>query len=46
MVRLKYAYIIRCDEVVKDESGNVTEVHCTYIPESRSGHDTSGINVK
>jgi glutaminyl-tRNA synthetase len=46
MVRLKYAYIIRCDEVVKDDSGNVTEVHCTYIPESRSGHDTSGINVK
>jgi glutaminyl-tRNA synthetase len=46
MVRLKYAYIIRCDEVVKDPNGNITELHCTYIPESRSGHDTSGIHVK
>ena len=46
MVRLKYAYIIRCDEVVKDEQGNITELHCTYIPESRSGHDASGIHVK
>jgi glutaminyl-tRNA synthetase len=46
MVRLKYAYIIRCDEAVKDEKGNITELHCTYVPESRSGHDTSGINVK
>ena len=46
MVRLKFAYIIRCDEVVKDEAGNITELHCTYIPESKSGHDTSGINVK
>ena len=46
MVRLKFAYIIRCDEVVKDEAGNVTELRCTYIPESRSGQDTSGINVK
>jgi glutaminyl-tRNA synthetase len=46
MVRLKSAYIIRCDEVVKDESGTVQELLCTYIPESRSGQDTSGINVK
>ena len=46
MVRLKYAYIIRCDEVIKDEKGNVTALHCSYIPESRSGHDTSGIHVK
>jgi len=46
MVRLKYAYIIRCDEVIKDEAGNVTELHCTYFPESKSGNDTSGINVK
>ena len=46
MVRLKFAYIIRCDEVVKDEASNVTELRCTYIPESRSGHDTSGIHVK
>ena len=46
MVRLKSAYIIKCDEVIKDADGKVTEVHCTYIPESKSGHDTSGINVK
>ena len=46
MVRLKYAYIIRCDEVVKNDAGNVVELRCSYIPESRSGHDTSGINVK
>ncbi|MGV3656391.1 MAG: glutamine--tRNA ligase/YqeY domain fusion protein [Chitinophagaceae bacterium] len=46
MVRLKFAYIIRCDEVVKDEAGNITELRCTYIPESKSGSDTSGINVK
>ena len=46
MVRLKSAYIIRCDEVVKDETGNVIELRCTYFPESKSGHDTSGINVK
>jgi glutaminyl-tRNA synthetase len=46
MVRLKSAYIIRCDEAVKNEQGNITELRCTYIPESRSGQDTSGINVK
>jgi len=46
MVRLKSAYIIRCEEVVKDAVGNITEVKCTYIPESKSGSDTSGINVK
>lgn len=46
MVRLKSAYIIKCEEVVKDAAGYVTEVRCTYIPESKSGSDTSGINVK
>ncbi|MDP3467193.1 MAG: glutamine--tRNA ligase/YqeY domain fusion protein [Daejeonella sp.] len=46
MVRLKHAYIVRCDSFVKDASGNVSEVHCTYIPESRSGTDSSGIHVK
>lgn len=46
MVRLKHAYIVKCDSFVKDDSGKVTEIHCTYIPESRSGSDTSGINVK
>ncbi len=46
MVRLKSAYIIRCDEVIKDDNGNITEVRCSHIPESRSGDDTSGIHVK
>lgn len=46
MVRLKHAYIIRCESFVKDETGKVTEIRCTYIPESKSGADTSGINVK
>lgn len=45
-VRLKHAYIVKCEDFVKDENGQVTEVHCSYIPESRSGSDTSGINVK
>ncbi|RAW03363.1 glutamine--tRNA ligase/YqeY domain fusion protein [Pseudochryseolinea flava] len=46
MVRLKSAYIIKCDEVIKDVSGKITELRCSYIPESKSGSDTSGINVK
>ncbi|MEJ1238374.1 glutamine--tRNA ligase/YqeY domain fusion protein [Chryseolinea sp. T2] len=46
MVRLKSAFIIKCDEFIKDENGNVTELRCSYVPESRSGSDTSGINVK
>ena len=45
-VRLKGAYIIHCDEVVTDEGGNVVELKCSYIPESRSSNDTSGIKVK
>jgi glutaminyl-tRNA synthetase len=46
MVRLKSAYIIKCDEVIKDDKGDITELRCSYIPESRSGNDTSGIHVK
>ncbi|WP_138991604.1 glutamine--tRNA ligase/YqeY domain fusion protein [Larkinella sp. C7] len=46
MVRLKGAYIIKCEEVVKNDEGEIVELHCVYIPESRSGSDTSGINVK
>jgi glutaminyl-tRNA synthetase len=46
MVRLKSAYIIKGESVVKDVDGNITEIHCSYIPESQSGNDTSGINVK
>ncbi len=45
-VRLKHAYIITCNEVVKNVEGKVTELHCTYIPESRSGSDTSGLKVQ
>ena len=45
-VRLKHAYIVECDDFLKDENGQVTEVYCRYIPESKSGMDTSGINVK
>jgi glutaminyl-tRNA synthetase len=46
MVRLKNAYIIKCDSFEKDEAGNITTIRCSYIPESRSGNDTSGINIK
>lgn len=46
MVRLKSAYIIQCDDFKKDAQGNITEIYCSYIPESRSSADTSGIKVK
>jgi glutaminyl-tRNA synthetase len=46
MVRLKSGFIIRCEEVVKDATGKITELRCTYFPESRSGQDTSGLQVK
>ena len=46
MVRLKGAYIVKCEGFKKDDAGNVTEIHCSYIPESKSGSDTSGIHVK
>ena len=45
-VRLKSAYIVQCDSFVKDETGKVTEILCTYFPESKSGSDSSGIVVK
>ena len=46
MVRLKSAYIIKCDDVILDDNGEVKELLCSYIPESRSGSDTSGLKVK
>jgi glutaminyl-tRNA synthetase len=46
MVRLRYAYIIRCEEVVRDAAGRVQELVCSYVPESRSGTDTSGLKPK
>ncbi|MBE7087458.1 MAG: glutamine--tRNA ligase/YqeY domain fusion protein [Clostridiales bacterium] len=46
MVRLKNAYIIKCDEVITDGNGEVVELKCSYVPESKSGSDTSGLKVK
>ena len=45
-VRLKNAYIVECTGCAKDDAGNITEVHCIYLPESKSGSDTSGLTVK
>ncbi len=45
-VRLKDAYIVRCDGFIQDKMGNVTEVLCTYFKESKSGQDKSGIKTK
>ena len=45
-VRLRYAYLVRCDEVVKDSEGNVVELHCTYDPESSGGSSSDGRRVK
>ena len=40
-VRLKYAYIIKCTHIVKNDAGNITEIHCTYDPETKSGMPTT-----
>ena len=45
-VRLKHAYFIKCEEVIKDEDGNVMELHCTYDPETKSGSGFTGRKVK
>ena len=45
-VRLKHAYIIKCEELIKDEAGNIIELHCTYDPDTKSGEDKSGKKVK
>jgi glutaminyl-tRNA synthetase len=45
-VRLKHAYIIKCEDVKKDKSGNIIEIYCTYDPSTKSGEDTSGKKVK
>ncbi len=45
-VRLKGAYIIHCDEVVLDDNGEVKELRCSVVPNSKSGEDTSGVKVK
>jgi glutaminyl-tRNA synthetase len=46
VVRLKSAYIVQCNDFVKDNDGKITEIHCTYLPNSKSGEDSSGISVK
>ncbi len=45
-VRLRSAYIIRCDDVIKDDQGNVIELHCSYDPETKSGSGSSDRKVK
>ena len=45
-VRLKYAYIIKCESVIKDKEGNITEIHCTYQEDTRSGMPNSNKKVK
>lgn len=46
LVRLKGAFIVRCDRYETDDDGNVTKVYCTYFPESKSGEDHSGLKAK
>ena len=46
MVRLRYAYIIRCDEVVRGAAGEIEAIRATYFPDSRSGNDNSGLKPK
>jgi glutaminyl-tRNA synthetase len=46
LARLKSAYIIQCDEAVKNDEGEITELRCTYFPGSKSGEDTSGLKPK
>jgi glutaminyl-tRNA synthetase len=45
-VRLRYAYVIRCDEVIKDETGEIVELRCTYHPETRGGKAPEGRSIK
>ncbi len=45
-VRLKGAYFVKCTDVIKDENGNIVEVHCTYDPETKSGSGFTGRKVK
>ena len=46
LVRLRYGFIIQCDEVLHGENGELIELRCRYFPESRSGQDTSGLKPK
>ena len=46
LVRLKGAYVIRCNKVIFNENGNIDHLECEYLPNTKSGEDTSGIKVK
>ena len=46
MVRLRNGFIVRCDDAIEDAAGNVVELRCSYVPESKSGSDTSGLKPK
>jgi len=46
MVRLKYGYIVRCDSFEQDKDGNITQINCTYFPESKSGSGDSTLKAK
>ena len=45
-VRLRYAYFIKCNDIVKDKKGNIVEIHCTYDPETKGGDAPDGRKVK
>ena len=45
-VRLRYAYLVTCQSVVKDDAGEITEIHCTYDPETKGGNAPDGRKVK
>ena len=45
-VRLRFAYFITCNEIIKDAAGEVTELHCTYDPETHGGNAPDGRKVK
>lgn len=45
-VRLRWAYFIKCNEVIKDDEGNISEIHCTYDPETKGGNAPDGRKVK
>jgi glutaminyl-tRNA synthetase len=45
-VRLRYAYFITCNDVIKDDQGNVIELHCTYDPATKGGSAPDGRKVK
>ena len=45
-VRLKHAYIIKCEEVIKDRNGNIIELRCSYDPDSKTGGSTAGRKIK